>query len=90
MGTFLAEFCRSSIDAVNHAMLYLANSLDLKPNKQYPQGMENLKFLIVLIPSSLFLCFGGYTIFSAFTEFFSAVPVTVIEEHNSLYSILVS
>ncbi|KAL4446994.1 hypothetical protein ABPG74_014966 [Tetrahymena malaccensis] len=87
VGTFLAELCRSTIDAVNHLVLYFANYIDVKPSKRYPQGLENIKQLIVLIPSSLFVSFGVYTIYSAFTEYLAAGPAVVAQTDN-IYSIL--
>jgi zinc transporter 9 len=67
-GTFFAELIRSSIDAFNHFLLILTNYIDLKPTSKYPYGLENIKYIVVLIPAFLFLSFGASTIYSAFHE----------------------
>ena len=57
-GTFYAELMRSSIDAVNHFLLFLTNYIDVKPTKKYPYGIENIKYIVVLVPAFLFFSFG--------------------------------
>ena len=53
------------IDASNHIILFATNHINygnemlrLGPNKQFPYGIEKVKHLVALIPSTLFLYFG--------------------------------
>lgn len=59
------------IDASNHVILYATNNINFGPSKRFPYGIEKLKHLVALIPSSLFLYFGLTISYEAFHNIYN-------------------
>lgn len=67
-GPFLAELKRSSIDAINHFVLFLIDRYNTKPSSAYPYGMAKLKNFVCNFPAALFVISGIQTIFESLTS----------------------